>query len=100
VTGGLHIKKITEKAVLVFVLPPSMDVLEQRLRARATDKREEIDRRLQNARNEIWFAQKYDYAVVNNDLQATIETIRRIIDAERHSSRHQRVLITGVDSVV
>jgi guanylate kinase len=100
VTGGLNIKKITEKAVLVFVLPPSMDVLEARLRARNTDKQEEIERRLQNARNEIWFAQKYDYAVVNNDLQATIETIRRIIDAERHSSRHQRVLITGADSVV
>jgi guanylate kinase len=100
VIGGLNIKKITEKAVLIFVLPPSMEVLEQRLRARATDKQEEIERRLQNARNEIWFAQKYDYAVVNNDLQATIETIRKIIDAERHSSRHQRVLITGADSVV
>jgi guanylate kinase len=100
VTGGLNIKKITEKAVLIFVLPPSMDVLEQRLRARNTDRKEEIDRRLQNARNEIWFAQKYDYAVVNTDLQATIETIRKIIEAERHSSRHQRVHITGADSVL
>jgi guanylate kinase len=100
VTGGLNIKKITEKAVLIFVLPPSMDVLEQRLRARNTDRKEEIERRLQNARNEIWFAQKYDYAVVNSDLHHTIDIIRRIIDAERHSSRHQRVLITGVDSVI
>jgi len=80
--------------VTVFVLPPSLRVLEERLRHRNTDNDGEIRKRLENARNEINFAQKYDYVVVNEDLNRTIETIRRIVDAERHSSKHQVVRIT------
>jgi guanylate kinase len=100
VAGGLNIKKITEKAVLIFVLPPSLSVLEHRLRKRNTDCEEVILKRLINARREINFAQKYDYAVVNEDLQGTSASIRRIIDAERHSSRHQKVKITGEDAEI
>lgn len=93
VTGGLNIKKANDKAVLVFVLPPSLQVLEERLRRRNTDCEEVIQQRLINARYEINFAEKYDYAVVNEDLQSTISNIRRILEAERHSSKHQRVRI-------
>ncbi len=100
VVGGLNIKKVTEKAVLIFVLPPSLRVLEERLRNRNTDREDIIQKRLKNARQEINFAQKYDYAVVNEDLQQTIVTIRQIIAAERHSSRHLKVLITGEDAEI
>lgn len=100
VVGGLNIKKSTERAVLIFVLPPSLSVLEERLRRRNTDRDDVIQKRLLNARHEINFAQKYDYAVVNHDLQETITSIRRIIDAERHSSRHQTVEITDEDALV
>lgn len=100
VVGGLNIKKLNDKAVLIFVLPPSLKILEYRLRGRNTDNEEVIQTRLRNARMEINFAQKYDYAVVNEDLSQTISIIRQIIDAERHSSRHQQVLITGEDATL
>ena len=99
VNGSLTIKKLNDKAVLIFVLPPSLSVLEERLRKRNTDGEEVIRKRLVNARYEINFAQKYDYVVVNHDLEHTIQTIRKIIDAERHSSKHQKVLITGEDAI-
>jgi guanylate kinase len=100
VIGGLNIKKANDKAVLIFVLPPSLNTLEERLRRRNTDAEEIIQKRLHNARNEINFAEKYDYVVVNEDLQNTIGIIQRIIEAERYSSRHQRVKITGEDALV
>lgn len=99
VVGGLNIKKLNEKAVLIFVLPPSLTILEERLRRRNTDDEEVIQIRLRNARHEINFAQKYDYAVVNEDLNQTISIIRKIIDSERHSAKHQKVLITGDDAI-
>lgn len=99
VVGGLNIKKLNDKALLIFVLPPSLAVLEERLNKRNTDKDEIIQLRLRNARNEIHFAQKYDYAVVNEDLTQTIAIIRKIIDAERHSSKHQKVIITDEDAL-
>lgn len=98
VVGGLNIKKMNDRAVLVFVLPPSLKVLEARLRGRNTDNDEVIRTRLRNARMEIHFAQKYDYAVVNEDLNQTIGIIGQIIDAERHSSKHQVVEISGEDA--
>ena len=61
VTGSLNIQKLNPGAVLIFILPPSLDVLEQRLRRRATDDEGVILRRLQNARMEIHFAEKFDY---------------------------------------
>lgn len=100
VIGGLNIKKANEKAVLIFVLPPSLKVLEERLRRRNTDEEKIIQKRLRNARHEINFAAKYDYVVVNEDLQKTIEIICQIVHSERYSSRHQTVRITGEDAVV
>lgn len=97
VVGGLNIKKANEGAVLVFILPPSFEVLEKRLRCRATDCEEVIQTRLRNARNEVNFAMKYDYVVVNEDLEQTIQVIRRIIDAERHSATHQVIMVSGAD---
>lgn len=98
VTGGLNIKKLNARAVLVYILPPSLAVLEERLRRRATDGEEVIQKRLRNARMEIHFAEKYDYAVVNAEIDQTVQIIRRIIDAERHSSRHQKISINEEDA--
>lgn len=98
VVGGLTIKKLSERAVLIYVLPPSLKILEQRLRSRGTDPEPVILKRLQNARHEINFAEKYDYVVINDDLDKTVATIRKIIEAQRHSSRHQRVKMTGEDA--
>jgi guanylate kinase len=98
VIGGLNIKKANSAAVLIFILPPSMKVLEERLRRRNTDVEEIIQKRLRNARNEVNYAEKYDYVVVNENLDQTISIIRQIIDCEHRASRNQRVQITGEDA--
>jgi guanylate kinase len=100
VVGGLTIKKLCDQAVLIYVLPPSLKVLEQRLRARGTDPEPVIQKRLRNARHEINFAEKYDFVVINDDLDRTVATIRQILDAQRHSSRHQKLKITGEDAII
>ncbi len=97
VVGGLTIKKLCPQAVLIYVLPPSLKILEERLRARGTDPEPVIQKRLQNARHEINFAEKYDYIVINSDLGQTIALIRQIIETQRHSSNHLRVKIVGED---
>lgn len=83
VQGSLALKKQRPEMVSIFVLPPSIATLERRLRGRGLDDEETMRLRLENARNEIRYARHYDYMLVNQELGATIETIRQIIAAER-----------------
>ena len=73
----------------VFVMPPSLDVLEQRLRGRSKDSEAEIQRRLQVARDEVAAFIEYDYVVVNDELPAAVGRLRSIVMAER--ARLQRM---------
>jgi len=82
--GGLNIKKQAPASVLVFILPPSMTVLEERLRDRKTDSEETIRLRLHNALEEIRHATQYDYVLINEELDATIKQVKGIIAAEHH----------------
>jgi len=68
--------------VFIFVLPPSLASLEERLRGRGTDTDERIRVRLENARREIELGKAYDYAVVNDDLDAALHRVAAIITAE------------------
>ncbi len=97
VTGSLNVKKANLGAVLIFILPPSFAVLEERLRRRGTDDEAVILKRLRNARMEVHFAEKYDYVVVNDEIEKTISTIRLIVEAERHSANHQTMTISDED---
>jgi guanylate kinase len=84
VQGGLKIKSKFPDAVLVFVLPPSMEELERRLRARGTDKDETIHRRLLAARTEIERGlESYDYLIVNDELDQAFLELRSIVIAEQ-----------------
>ena len=67
----------------VFVMPPSFEVLEQRLRGRSKDSEAEIQRRLQVARDEVAAFAEYDYVVVNDELAAAVGRLRSIVMAER-----------------
>jgi len=67
----------------IFVLPPSFQVLEQRLRGRSKDRDEAIRKRLQVARNEVSSFEEYDYIVVNDELEACVDRLRAIVLAER-----------------
>jgi guanylate kinase len=67
----------------VFVMPPSFEVLEQRLRGRSKDSEAEIQRRLQVARDEVAAFTEYDYVIVNDELPAAVDRLRSIVMAER-----------------
>ncbi|AFE52349.1 guanylate kinase [Rickettsia prowazekii str. GvV257] len=81
--GVRSIKKNTNTVITIFILPPSIEILEQRLRNRATDNEETIKLRMQSAQNEISHANEYDYVVINDDFSQTLKKIHEIIVAER-----------------
>lgn len=83
IRGALQIKKTYPAAVLIFILPPSLKELKNRLENRRTDSRAEIKKRLTLARKEIVYAKKYDYAVVNDSLNKAVMDVKSIIMAER-----------------
>jgi len=82
IKGGANIEKIFPEAVLIFVMPPSFEELEKRLRGRNTDSEENILKRLEIAQKEIDYSKNYDYIVVNNDVDVCINEIENIINKE------------------
>ena len=98
VQGGAQVKEIMPECVSIFILPPSMRELENRLRDRSTEKDEVVEARLEAARQEVHCAEDYDYVVVNDTVEKAVEEIKTIIAAEKHrfirvSSIVERVLI-------
>ena len=83
VQGALQVKKKYDNAVSIFILPPSMTVLRQRLQARASDSTEEIQRRLQKVKEEVWSYREYAYIVRNDDLVLSLRDLENIFLAER-----------------
>lgn len=82
--GAFHLFEILrEKVVSVFILPPSMEELRLRLQRRNSDDEIEIERRLSEAQKEISKSNKYDYVIVNDDLDKSIEEIKSILNKER-----------------
>jgi guanylate kinase len=79
--------------VRVFILPPSMEELEHRLRSRATDSDEVIKGRMSRAANEIAHWDGYDYVLVNDDAQACFEQVKTILAAERLKRSRQTGII-------
>lgn len=83
VQGARQLKERISDAVSIFVLPPSREVLEKRLRARSEDAERVIERRLREAANEIRNYEKYDYVVVNENVDESVRTLMAVINAER-----------------
>lgn len=85
-----------DDVVSVFILPPSAQALEERLRTRAEDSEEVVSKRMRGASNEIQHWDEYDYVVVNFDIDRSVEAVRAILAAER--SRRSR--LTGLKAFV
>ncbi len=83
VQGARQLKERIPEAVSIFILPPSRDILEQRLRSRSEDAEEVIQRRLRDAATEIRNYQQYDYVLVNHRLDDSTLTLQSIVRAER-----------------
>ena len=83
VQGALQVKKQVPGAVAVFIVPPSRQDVERRLRARGQDSEEAIGRRLERARQEMSCWSQYDFVVVNDDLDRATQDLRAIVLASR-----------------
>ena len=79
VQGALQVREKMPDAVLIFVAPPSVEVLERRLRGRGTEAQGSLNVRLENALKELALKDKYDYIIVNDDLESACEELRKII---------------------
>jgi guanylate kinase len=83
VQGARKVRRVGLPHVAIFVLPPSYEALEHRLRGRSKDSDEAIRRRLDVAREEVSAFEEYDYVVINDHLDSCVERIRSIVLAER-----------------
>jgi guanylate kinase len=83
VQGARQLKERIPEAVTIFILAPSRDILEQRLRARSEDSEHVIQRRLHDAAQEIRNYRQYDYIIINHQVEESVGTLAAIIRAER-----------------
>ena len=81
--GAQQIRRVMRQVVSVFILPPSPEVLEARLRARGQDSEDVVARRLASAREEISHVSEYEYVIINDDFNRAALDLRSIIRAER-----------------
>lgn len=81
--GAQQIRKAFPQAISIFILPPSYEQLEERLKQRGQDDQKTISRRLATVREEVSHLNEFDYVVINNDLQEAIQDVSCIIRAER-----------------
>lgn len=88
VQGALKVIASEKEKVSIFILPPSMKILRERLTDRGTEPPEAVERRLHNALWEISQRDRYDYQVINDDLEDCLHTLQAIIEAEKHASAY------------
>jgi guanylate kinase len=81
--GARQVRAIYPDCVGIFILPPSVEELERRMRSRGQDAEGVIQRRLENARGEMEHAGEFDYAIINKDFQAALRKLADIIEKER-----------------
>lgn len=96
VQGASQVKEKLPESIAIFILPPSRAELERRLRSRGQDSDEEIARRLAKARAEIEAFRKYDYCVVNDDMDRAGREVEAIVTALRCSSARRRALVENL----
>ncbi len=100
VQGADKIKEIYPNVIRIFIMPPSVSVLERRLRGRNTEDEETINHRLVIAKGEMRMASEYDFIVVNDELESAVKDIETIIDAERlKASRNKKFLSEVINNV-
>jgi guanylate kinase len=87
--GARQIRKLLTKVISIFVFPPSYATLESRLSNRG-DGDDSIVRRMRDAKTEISHYSEYEYLVINDEFQTTLDELRAIVNASRHNYRQQR----------
>jgi len=95
IQGAMQVKEKFPHCVTIFVAPPSLESLEQRLRNRGTDSEEMIKRKLQDALRETAKIPEYDYLIVNEDLDTAVRQLQAILEAERCRTKRAQYSITA-----
>ena len=83
VQGAEQVRAKLPDAISIFIMPPSEEELERRLRSRKTDSEVDLQKRIADSKKEMARASEYDYVVINDDLKKCVEEVRRIIENER-----------------
>jgi guanylate kinase len=96
VQGARKVRAAGLPHVAIFVLPPSYEVLEKRLRGRSKDSDDAIRKRLEVAREEVTAFDQYDYVVINDQLESCVERIRSIVLAERAKLQCMRTQVSTI----
>lgn len=94
VQGALQVKEVYPEAVTIFILPPSMEELKNRIVGRGTETEETIKLRLKNAIGEISCVDKYDYAVLNDQLEIAVEQVASVMKAEHVKVSEELLKVT------
>jgi guanylate kinase len=84
VHGAISAMDLRPDALTIFIQPPSWNELERRIRSRALDDADVIERRLKNAREEMSLADRYQYQIVNNDLERAVDELEKLVLAGQH----------------
>lgn len=96
--GALKVKEKFPEAVLVFVLPPSGKILKERLVGRGTETPEVVEKRMHRAAEEAQYISKYDYIVVNDDLDTCVKELHAIIESAHHRPSNNTNFITEIQN--
>lgn len=97
IQGACNVKKQYENAVLIFLLPPSIEELVKRLNLRATENDDAIKKRMERAKEEAKSVYEYDYIVVNDEIENCVDTIHNIILSEQLRTKHQQDFIKEIE---
>ena len=81
--GGFQIKNKLPDTLMIFIMPPNVDELLARLKGRGTETQEQILRRLEKAEEEMAVAERYDYIIVNEDVEKSVEMLHNIVSYEK-----------------
>ncbi len=88
VKGALNIKRFYPEAVLIFIEPPSLDTIKERLTKRNTESEEDFRKRVERANLEISFKDKFDFSVLNENLDEAINKVKEIIENKLKGDQH------------
>lgn len=96
IQGALQVKKRFPQGVFIFVVPPSMDVLSERIHKRGTESEEIIQKRLATAVQELGYVTEYDYVVVNDEVPVAVDKLKSILIAEKCRVKRKPFVFQGV----
>jgi|SRR5665647_342865 len=89
VEGALNVKKAYPDSVIIFMLPPTFEELENRLQKRGSEREEDVQKRLERAKFELSFANRFDYAIINSYVEDSANKLESILIAEKLSVKRK-----------